>query len=137
MKRLWAALSSTSRVRSCTVTAMPLRLSPLASRTDCSTIRNVRAGSPKLMRTSLLSFSPLSRVSSGACSSMLISSGSSSARAVPSSLRPSQRNSRRAVGFTSTTWPSASSSSAPSAMVAISDCCFTWAAVSSSMLAAL
>ena len=48
MKRLWAALSSTSRVRSWMVTAMPLRVSPLASRTDWRTMRRVRGGSPKL-----------------------------------------------------------------------------------------
>ena len=144
MKRLLAALSSTSRLRSCNVTVTPFRALLLGSVTATSTMRKVRVGEPKLQRMSRVACSPANTCCSASPTSIRRDSGSRFTSGSPTSLRASQRNNRWDVGLASTTQPRSSRSMAPSAMVAMRDCCWAWATLSSllatfisSMLAAL
>ena len=117
------------------VTAIPFNSTLFVSRTDCKTILKVLAGSPKLNLKSSFSFSLFKIDSIFVCKSFDKISGISFKKYFPYKTLPSQRNNLFAVGLVSTIFPSESNNMAPSAIVAIRDCCLSCAAFSSSILA--
>ena len=135
MNLFCAALSSTSLVKSWIVTAIPFNSTLFVSKTDCKTILKVLAGSPKLNLKSSFSFSLFKIDSIFVCKSLDKISGISFKNCLPSRNLPSQRNNLFAVGLVSTILPCESNNIAPSAIVAINDCCLICAAFSSSILA--